>query len=128
MKMKIDLSEEGLGMFFKEYEILSLETLWKKQGQMLTSFEVTEAVNQKLSAKGESISRASIINFLQDMNDQGLLEKDTTTGKGGHRGLYRPRYDESGMRRHLVKTVLQRLQRDFPEEAGSVIEGFQKRT
>lgn len=56
-KLNIDLSESDLGMAFKEWEILSLETLWENPDHMFSSLEVTEAVNEKLSERGDSISR-----------------------------------------------------------------------
>lgn len=125
--MKVDLSEKDLEMIFKDYEILALETLWKEPDHMFSSLEVTESVKEKLAEKGETISRASIINFLQDIAEQGILERDTTTGKGGHRGIYQTNYDREGLRKFIIKTVLDKLKKDFPKETNEVINRFKER-
>ena len=87
--MKMDLSQKDLLMFFKEYQLDMLKTLWKsKEG--LSSRQITEAVG------GDRISRASVINSLEDMVGYGLLDKSEVTGKGGRRGIYSPKFDEAG--------------------------------
>ncbi|MFP3951503.1 MAG: hypothetical protein ACLFVP_05130 [Candidatus Bathyarchaeia archaeon] len=56
------------------------------------------------------------------MAEQGILERYTTTGKGGHRGIYQVKHDKKGLRKHLVRTLLRKLSEDFPGEAASVIQ------
>ncbi len=81
--MKMDLSQKGLLMFFKEYQLDMLNTLWKsKEG--LSSRQITEAVGE------DKISRASVINSLEDMVGMVCLTRPRGTGKGGHRGSYQP--------------------------------------
>ncbi|MFP3952429.1 MAG: hypothetical protein ACLFVP_09865, partial [Candidatus Bathyarchaeia archaeon] len=121
VNLKIDLSAKDLGMVFKDYEILALETLWQNPEHMFSSLEVTEAVNEKLAARGDSISRASIINFLQDIAEQGILERDTTTGKGGHRGIYQSNYTKKELRKFIIRAVLKKLKADFPTETNTVV-------
>ena len=57
----------------------------------------------------DEISRASVINFLEEMTLNGLLVKHEITGKGGHRGIYQARYDETGTIRYLKRLFKQRL-------------------
>ena len=90
-------------MFFKEWQLYALQSLWKSNGS-LTSREVWEAVNKKTK-----ISRASVINFLEASHENGLLERDTTTGKGGHRGIYSAKYDEQGTKEYLKKVFKEHL-------------------
>ncbi len=45
------------------------------------------------SQSRDSISRASIINYLNAMVDEGLFSFTEVTGKGGHRRIYRARID-----------------------------------
>jgi len=123
MSFKIELSERGFRMFFKEYKELSLRTLWSDPEHMFSSEEVYRIVNEKLP-DGATISRASIINFLQNMAEKGLLEREFATGKGGTHGIYQCRYDEAGLKKHLTWAVLDRLVEEFPGEAGEAIAGF----
>ena len=64
----------------------------------------------------ESISRASIINFLNAMVDDGVLNYTEITGKGGHRRIYSAKYDEAEFKQFVAEVVLKNLLRDFPEE------------
>ena len=99
----MDLSKEGLEMFFKPYQIQVLKTLWST-GKPLNSGEVWRAIGV------DQISRASVINFLNEMTEDGFLVMETTTGKGGHYGLYSPRWDEKGTKKHLVMAITEKLQ------------------
>ena len=71
-----------------------------------------------------SISRASIINFMQDMAGQGLLIQEMETCKGGMRGLYKPGLSEAELKKYVVKTVLDCLMRDFPKETASTLDSL----
>ncbi len=64
----------------------------------------------------KSISRASVILFLSRMADQGVLDYRSATGKGGRRRIYFPIVDERDYKKRLLKTVVESLLRDFPEE------------
>jgi predicted transcriptional regulator len=115
--MKIDCSYEGLLMFFRDYQVLALESLWSR-GES-NSREVWAYVNEKING---SISRASIINFLNELVDEGLMDFTTTTGKGGHRRIYSHRFDENSFAQELVNRTISRLVESFPDETIKVIE------
>jgi hypothetical protein len=101
MNLSLDLSREGLEMFFKPYQVKALETLWKAD-RGLSSREVWDAVDK--------ISRASVINFLNDaVEELDLLEVEYTTGKGGHRGIYIPKRNEKETREYLKQVVTKKL-------------------
>lgn len=87
--LSIDLSKDGLSLCFKDYQELLLRGLWETNtGQ--SSRDAWIKVNEELKKKGsrESISRASVINFLNAMVDEKLLSYTEITGKGGHRRIY----------------------------------------
>jgi len=105
MNLKMDLTQDGLSTFFKEYELEALRLLWKSNPGLI-SREVWEQVNQNPQI---SISRASIINFLNDMAELGILNASTETGKGGHRSRYSPRYDEAQTKQYLRDAVKNKL-------------------
>ena len=115
MPLKIDTSEEDLRMILKDYQELALRYLWRLDGEGASSRDIWVQVNKDLKGMG-SISRASIINFLNAMADEGILAYTETTGKGGYRRIYRMKYDEAGFKEHIARVVIRNLLRDFPEE------------
>lgn len=98
----MDTTLQGLEMFFKDYQVKALKALWGSNPGML-SREVWDAVG------ADSISRASIINFLNDCVENDLLEVEYITGKGGHRGLYRPKRNEAETKEYLKKVFKEKL-------------------
>jgi len=69
--------------------------IWKRnkeKNQPGTSLTTHSYVNNAMNKETEEevISRASIIFFLDRMDREGLLIKETTTGKGGKKGLWKP--------------------------------------
>ena len=119
--MIIDPSKDGLEKVLRDYQIEALKVIWGNTGEGLTSREVYEAVNGRLSGRG--VSRASIINFLNAMCDEGVLGFEEETCKGGMRRKYSKGLDESGFKRHIASTVLGSLIRDFPEQTVEAIKG-----
>jgi DNA-binding PadR family transcriptional regulator len=85
----------------------------------MTSREVYQAVNRSLGNK--TISRASIINFLNDMCDEGVLKYEEETCKGGTRRKYFTGLDEEGFKKHVAKVVLNSLMRDFPAQTKEAV-------
>jgi predicted transcriptional regulator len=119
MTLTIDTSEEGFEMVLKDYQELALSYLWSLEGEGASSRVVWMQVNEDL--EGSSISRASIINFLNDMVDEGVLNYTETTGKGGHRRIYSAKYNENEYKQYIARTVLKNLLRDFPEATKKVL-------
>jgi len=103
MKLSMDLENEGLLMFFKEWQLETLRVFWKLNKPLGTKEIWDEVGGNKV------ISRASIINFLNLSVENGLLNIDYTTGKGGHRGIYSIKYDEEETREYLKKQFSERL-------------------
>ena len=106
MDLLLDLSETGLEMFFKPYQIISLDILWNSE-ETLSSRQVWEQANEQLPG---TISRASIINFLNASVENGLLNYVETTGKGGYRRLYSSKLDKPETSTFLSGMVKERLQ------------------
>lgn len=99
----MDTTQEGLDMFFKDYHVKALKALWGSNPSLI-SREVWEAVGP------DSISRASIINFLNDCVENDLLKVEYITGKGGQRGLYKPKRNEADTKEYLKKTFTEKLE------------------
>ena len=120
VKLEIDASQQGLRMTLKEYEKEALKVFLDDPQKEYTSKLVWDRVNQRLGLG--SISRASIINFLEDMVEMGVLSKRETTGKGGYRGIYSSKMGESGFKRFIAETALETLMSNLPEETRQTIE------
>jgi len=117
----IDPSKTGLEKVLRDYQIEALKLIWGNIGEGLTSREVYEDVNKNLG--GKSVSRASIINFLNAMCDERVLDFEEETCKGGMRRKYSKGMDENGFKRHVASTVLDSLIRDFPDQTVEAIKG-----
>ncbi len=105
MDLTVELSATGLEMFFKPYQIASLELLWGARGTQ-SSRQVWENVNDVLPG---TISRASIINFLNASVENGLLDFVETTGKGGYRRLYSAKMSKPETGSFLSEIVKEQL-------------------
>ena len=107
-------------MILKDYQEVALHYLWRFDGKGASSRDVWMQVNADLAGK-RTISRASIINFLNFMVDEGVLNYTETTGKGGHRRIYSAKYNEAEFKQYVAKVVLKNLLRDFPDETRKVL-------
>ena len=72
----------------------------------------------------DSISRASIINFLNLMVDEGAVDYHEITGKGGHRRIYSAKYDEAGSKRYVADKIMSKMLETWPEAARAAIEAI----
>ena len=117
--LKFDPESRGLSKVFKDYQQEALRAVWQSEEGAI-SREVWQHVNGNLDGGG-SISRASIINFLNDMVDEGVLDYHEESGKGGFHRVYKPKMDESELKRYIAETVLMSLMRDFPNETNEAI-------
>ncbi len=120
MTLTIDTANDGLAMVLKDYQEVALHYLWRIDGKGASSRDVWMQVNDDLAGK-RTISRASIINFLNSMVDEGVLNYTEITGKGGHRRIYSAKYNEAEFKEYVAKVVLKNLLRDFPDETRKVL-------
>ncbi len=122
MNLVFDPKASGLSKVFRDYQEAALRYVWKVEGKGVTSRMVHTHVNERFDG-GRSISRASIINFLNAMVDEGVLDFVEETGKGGYHRVYRAKLDEAGFKRALAESVFSSLLRDFPEETKIAFKG-----
>ena len=111
---KFDPSKQGLRKTLREYEEIALRYIWDIGDEGAGSGKVWRYVNDALP-DGKSISRASIIFFLNRMVDEGVLDFRDATGKGGHHRIYIPKLDERGYKKYVVQTLYKSVYKDFPE-------------
>ena len=78
IKFKFDPAESGLRKTLKDYQELALRYIWSVGEEGATSGQACEYVNEQLAKVNRSISRASIIFFLDAMVELGVLGYETT--------------------------------------------------
>jgi len=110
MDAKYESGKTGLEAFLEPWQIIALNIVWKSD-KPIKSKDVWIQANQRYPL---TISRASIINFLQYMMNQGVLEGIDATGKGGHYNLYRPQMNETEYKTAMVKTILSKIRELSP--------------
>jgi len=120
---KFDPTQSGLSKILREYEEFTLRHIWSVGEEGAASGSTWETVNKQLGT-GKSISRTSIIFALNRFVDQDVLGWRDATGKGGHHKIYYPLMDEKGYVKHLIKTMVESLMRDFPEETQEVLNKY----
>lgn len=123
MTLKIDPGNVGLSKVLKDYQEEALRYVWKKGDEGVISREAWQHVNTQFDGE-KTISRASIINFLNDMVDEGVLDYHEQTGKGGYHRVYKPKLDESEFKKYVAVTVLESLMKDFPHETKEAIKNL----
>jgi predicted transcriptional regulator len=121
-RIEYDASEKGLRAVLKDYQEIALRVIWASP-EGLGSKAVWDRVNAEL--KPNTISRASVINFLEAMREAGVLKGVEKTGKGGYHWIYSPAMDEQQYKQYLAKTIIESLMRDFPEETRAALEDLE---
>ena len=120
MPLVLDPSKSGFEKVLRDYQIEALRMVWGSAETGATSREVYLQVNKELEGI-KTISRASIINFLNGMCDEGVLTYEEETCKGGMRRKYFPGLDEEGFKRYIAKSVIESLLKDFPAQTKEVL-------
>ena len=127
--VKFNTEKDGLRPILKDYQEVALKYLWRLDGDGASSREVWVNVNKVMStdtSQRDSISRASIINFLNKMVDEGALNNAEITGKGGHRGIYSAKHDEAGFKEHMAKKIISKMLETWPEATRDAIKAIEE--
>ena len=109
--LTIDLAHEGLALVFKDYQVLIMKNLWET-GTGQSSRDAWVKANEDMRRDKnirDSISRASVINFLNAMVDEGVLGYHEITGKGGHRKIYKANMTEKEFWEYVTKVSSEKL-------------------
>ncbi len=115
MPLMIDPTKTGFEKVLRVYQIEAMKHVWKNAEEGATSRQVYNNVNSALDG-GKKISRASIINFLNNMCDEGILDYIEETCKGGTRRKYTPALNENAFKKYIVRSVFDSLMKDFPDQ------------
>ena len=105
--LRIDLGKSGLPMLFKPYQLYLIEHIWNN---VSTDEPIGSGkAHDFILTTDDKKSRASVIFFLNDMVDEGVLGWHDRTGKGGHHRLYYPLMTEEQFWIYIARNVHARL-------------------
>ena len=90
MAKQFDIKQTGLRMFFKEWHIPLVQLIEADQFTETNPLRSRDAFinTNKALPEGKSISRASVIFFLQDLEEMGWLASRKQSGRGGMHDVY----------------------------------------
>lgn len=118
--MKLSTDQQGLEAFFEEWQVELIERL--QSGIAVTSRIAHEYLKEKnvkttsSSARG-TVSRASVINFLNKLVDEGFLSYTEGTGKGGYHRIYVMELSKEQFAHRILGLFVGKLIEVFPEES-----------
>ena len=107
--VKVNTRGKGLGIVFpQKYKCVLMAWLLGNPKLRVKSRRAWEYVNEQIAP--ETVSRASVINFLNDEGvDEGYLQYDEDTGKGGFHRVYNAKMDIDGFWRYVSEEVTHAL-------------------
>jgi hypothetical protein len=117
--IEYDLSQTGLRAVVKDWQEKLLRVVWVNSDRV-NSRMAYEKVNEALVRESESISRASVINFLEDMREMCALRGEERTGKGGHHMVYFAAIDEAGFKRYIAEQLIGNLLKNSKETQSAI--------
>jgi len=109
--MKFDTEKEGLLTVFKPYQASLMEHIWEVNRETRTGITSGKA-HVFLHETGEEDlmkSRASVIYFLEDMVELGVLEREERSGKGGYHGVYYPKMAREEFGQYVTNKIMDKL-------------------
>ena len=114
--MKFDTSENGLQTMFRPYQVAILEHIWNLNSETRTGLTSSKAYwfLQETDENELKKSRASVIFSLNDMVDDGILEYEEESGKGGYHKVYYPKMNKEEFAEHVKETITEKLNEVFP--------------
>ena len=121
MGFVFDTSEHGLRTIMKGYQAICMRFLWEKGEKGVSTSEAWLHVNKILIEEEKTISRTSIIYFLNNMSEKGFLRYIRKSGKGGYHRVYTPILYEAEFKEHIAKQIIEKLLEEFEEETDTAI-------
>ena len=98
---------------FRDYQKQAIDVVYAHPDGV-NSRSVWSSVNTLLHPA--TISRASIINFLNDCVDAKLLDYEERTGKGGYHRIYKPAMTWTEFEDLVIWHFIEKLMLIFPEK------------
>ncbi len=117
--MQLDTDKNGLEAIFRAWQVPLIEELFNRKLISREAHEFLKELGISTGGKGRGLSpsRASVINFLNELVDLGLLAYDTRTGKGGYYRIYKMTFTREEFNHELLARFVLTLQSIFPQES-----------
>jgi predicted transcriptional regulator len=90
-----------------------MEHIWKLNNPERTGITSGQA-HEFLMGHPDSKSRASVIIFLNKMVEEGILQYEEKSGKGGYHRVYYPKMTKEQFAHHVVEMITRKLSETFP--------------
>ncbi len=117
--MQLDTDKNGLPAIFKAWQVPLIEELFKRNPMISRQAHIflkeRDIVTGGTGSK-VSVSRASVINFLNYLVDQELLNYTMETGKGGYHRIYTMTLTREAFNHRIIDLFLDTLRTAFPTE------------
>jgi predicted transcriptional regulator len=110
--MIFDTSKEDLLTLFKPYQAALMEYIWEMNESERTGI-TSGQLYEWLQDHPDKKSRASVIFFMNDMVDEGIMEYEEESGKGGYHRIYYPKMNREQFGQYVVDTFTKKLKEDF---------------
>lgn len=112
--MKLDTEKPGLCALFKPYKAALIKHLYfvtfPNRSHGRGSGKLWEWLEENAERLGvEKRSRASVINALNDLVDEGFLKWKDATGKGGHHRLYSVKLSPGDFEQYVTHIILDKM-------------------
>ena len=114
--MIFKLDKKGLETVLLPWQAELMRLIWGAGGEI-----DSRTAHNRLRNTTTPVSRASTINFLDKMTEEGLLDYREATTKGGWKRIYRPSLiapDEEGFRKALAARIDDRARTELLGEEG----------
>ena len=93
-------------------QVLLLEHLWELNSESRVGVNSGQA-HRYLLDKPEKMSRASVILFLNEMVDEGFLDYEEKSGKGGYHRVYYPKMNKGQFAVYITELINNKLKEVF---------------
>lgn len=114
--MKLDTAKNGINAIWKNYEVEAITFLLEVGEEGSGSRDVFEHCLFKQKQKGKSVSRSSVILFLNRLVDDGLATFTNRMGKGGFRRIYALiERTQADFNNSVIDKILYKLWETYPE-------------
>jgi hypothetical protein len=113
--MKFDLGKEGLETVLLLWQVELMRWIWGVDGEV-----DSRAAYIRLRGSSTPMSRATAINFLNMMVEEGFLEYREATAKGGRKRIYRPSpeaQDKEAFGRALADRIIDKARTELAGDA-----------
>jgi len=111
--VKFDLDKEGLETVLLPWQLEVIRFVWS------TGEVNSRSAWSHLEGTEYAMSRASVINFLNEMVDEGFIVYEEATGKGGYHRIYSPAPGVNGeevFKEKVIEKILVKIKSEFSNE------------